>query len=172
MESHLSWRLRWAAAYLADRYYLNEHGETYSLEGYDLLDPYKSFSVDIALSFIAISRTRDAEPLKEVCRQLLFTTLCFIDDRMVVDQTLDDVDITVPWMLYEHYHRINEQGTSQQWMSEFARVTFLFIYGIKDQRPFVEDVGSYELGRGIVETLRQLSPVAERLGRIFGVDML
>jgi hypothetical protein len=172
MKSHVSWRLRWAAAYLTDRYYLNERKETYSLQGYDLLDSYKSFSVDVALSFIAISRIKDTEPLQEVCRKLLFTTLCFIDDRMTNDKSLDDIDITVPWMLYEHYYRINEQGTSHPWTSEFARVTFLFIYDIKDQSNFVEDMGFYELGRGIVETLNQLSPVAERLGRIFGVNML
>jgi hypothetical protein len=169
MESDARWRLRWAAAYLADRYYLNEHGATYTLKGYDLLDAYKSFSVDASLGFIAISLTKDAQPLAEICRKLLFTTLEFVDDRMTVDKNLDDVDITLPWMLYEHYQRISAHGASKGWLFEFAIVAFPFIFS--NEKALAEGASSYEVGRGIVETLRQLSPVAERFGRIFDVNM-
>ena len=115
MKKDPSWRLRWAAAYLADRYYLNEHRETYSLEGYDIVDPYKSFSVDVALGFIALSRAWNTDVLKEICRMLLFTALEFVDDQMVKGKDIGDVDITVPWMLYEHYYKIHQLDVNSPW---------------------------------------------------------
>jgi hypothetical protein len=168
MERGLRWRLRWAAAYLADRYYLNECKETYNLEGYDILDPYKSFSVDLALGFIALSRVRSTDALKEICRALLFTTLEFVDDEMVEGKNADDVDITVPWMLYEHYNKIHRAGVNDPWLRQFAIVAFPFIFS--NERIY-RNASSYELGRGIVETTLQLSPVVKRFGRIFDVDM-
>src|SRR5919106_388806 len=155
MHNDLRYRRRWAAAYLTDRYYLGERRMTYHLDGHTVEDPYRSFSVDVALGFSGLSRRCESKDVEPACRDLLFTTLCFIDDEMIAGNTLQNVDISIPWMLYEDYKKASNGCADGSWLGQFAATSFQFIF-----KSDAHALTSYEFGRGIVRTLDQLAPIA------------
>jgi hypothetical protein len=166
MDDDPRYRLRWAAAYLTDRYHLGERRMTYHLDGHTVKDPYNCFSVDVALGFSGLSHRCEPKDVEPACRHLLFTTLCFIDDQMINGVTLEDVDISVPWMLYEHYVNVSNDCTDRSWMGRFAATAFQFIF-----HSDAHALSSYEFGRGIIQTLEQVTPVARRFEEIFDVKL-
>ena len=168
-------KIRWAAAYLADRYFLNEIGIAYTCDGYEpRANAFNRFNVDLALAMIAIERVYGADEVEPLTENLIYIILKIVSPETVVGKEPSDIDLETTRVLYELYKekiRTANPGKTT-WVGEVACQLPGILFEITEEILQSNDRDqSIELGRLIVETTEQFMKVVKRMDAIFGLDM-
>lgn len=168
--------IRWAAAFLADRFFLNEMGVGYPCDGYDPApDAFFRFNVDLALAMLAIEKRYGADQVELMTQRLMLAMLQLVEPETVAGKEPADIDLEATRVLYDLYRQKIETANPEKvtWIGEVAFVLPGVLFEVPNEilHPESNSDQSRELGRLIVEITEQYVKVAKKIETIFGLEL-